>query len=61
MNMTLSWKRAEAIRDLLVKLEPSLAGRVELNGRGEYEPLDAGHDESAYRTNRRIQVSPKQN
>jgi outer membrane protein OmpA-like peptidoglycan-associated protein len=59
MNMTLSWKRAEAIRDLLVKLEPSLAGRVELNGRGEYEPLDPGHDENAYRTNRRIQVSPK--
>ena len=59
LNMTLSWKRAETIRDILVMLEPSLAGRMELNGRGEYEPLDPGNDESAYRTNRRIQVFPK--
>jgi outer membrane protein OmpA-like peptidoglycan-associated protein len=58
-NMALSWKRAAAIRDILLIIEPSLAGRMELNGRGEYEPLDPAHNQSAYRTNRRIQVRPR--
>jgi outer membrane protein OmpA-like peptidoglycan-associated protein len=59
MNMALSWKRATVTREILVRLEPSLAGRLELDGRGENEPLDPRNDESAYRTNRRIQVLPK--
>jgi outer membrane protein OmpA-like peptidoglycan-associated protein len=55
-NMALSVSRATAIREILVGAEPSLEGRLETAGRGEYEPLDTARTESAYRTNRRIQV-----
>lgn len=58
-NMALSWRRATAVRGMLESLQPSLKGRLDISGRGETEPLDAGHDEQAYRANRRIQVLPK--
>lgn len=58
-NMTLSWQRGTAIRNMLQSMQPTLKGRLDVSGRGELEPLDPGHDENAYRTNRRVQVVPK--
>jgi outer membrane protein OmpA-like peptidoglycan-associated protein len=55
-NLALSKQRAEAIYQGVVLLEPSLEGRVDVIGRGEYEPIDPGQDERAHRTNRRLQV-----
>ncbi len=55
-NMTLSWQRAEAIYEDVLRAEPSLKGRVEVSGRGEYDPLDLGTDDNAYRANRRLEV-----
>jgi outer membrane protein OmpA-like peptidoglycan-associated protein len=60
MNMALSWQRATAIYEEVVRAEPSLKKRIEVSGRGEYEPLDSGTDEAAYRANRRLQVLEKQ-
>jgi outer membrane protein OmpA-like peptidoglycan-associated protein len=60
MNMTLSWQRATAIYEEVLRADPSMKGRIEVSGRGEYEPLDAGTDEAAYRANRRLQVLLKQ-
>jgi len=58
-NMALSWRRAEAIRDTLLIIEPSLANRLEVDGKGENEPLEVGSDEAAHRANRRLQVLRK--
>lgn len=58
-NMALSWRRATAVRGMLQSVQPSLKGRLDISGRGETEPLDTGHDDGAYRANRRIQVLPK--
>jgi outer membrane protein OmpA-like peptidoglycan-associated protein len=55
-NLILSKRRAEAIYQAVVAIEPSLRGRIEVTGRGSSEPLDPGHDERAYRANRRLQV-----
>jgi peptidoglycan-associated lipoprotein len=55
-NLILSRRRAEAIYQAVVAIEPSLKGRIEVTGRGSAEPLDPGHDERAYRANRRLQV-----
>jgi outer membrane protein OmpA-like peptidoglycan-associated protein len=40
----------------VVLLQPSLHGRIDVVGRGSSEPIDPGHDEEAYRANRRLQV-----
>lgn len=56
MNMALSWARAEAIYKEVLQIDPSLKGRVEVNGRGEYDLLDRGYDDNAHRANRRLQV-----
>jgi outer membrane protein OmpA-like peptidoglycan-associated protein len=40
----------------VVLLQPSLRRRIDVIGRGSSEPIDAGHDENAYRANRRLQV-----
>lgn len=60
MNMTLSWQRATAIYEEVLRADPSMKGRIEVNGRGEYDPIDFGTDEDAYHANRRLQVLLKQ-
>jgi len=55
-NMNLSQQRAAAVRDQLTALQPSLAGRIEAEGRGELEPIDAGTSERAYNNNRRLEI-----
>jgi outer membrane protein OmpA-like peptidoglycan-associated protein len=55
-NIVLSKRRAEAMAQAVVVLQPSLQGRIDVIGRGSSEPIDPGHDESAYRANRRLQV-----
>jgi outer membrane protein OmpA-like peptidoglycan-associated protein len=55
-NLALSKRRAEALTQAVVLLQPSLQGRIEAVGRGSSEPIDQGHDENAYRANRRLQV-----
>jgi outer membrane protein OmpA-like peptidoglycan-associated protein len=55
-NLALSSRRAETIYDSVVVLRPELRDRVEIIGRGEYEPLVRRSDEEAHRANRRLQV-----
>jgi outer membrane protein OmpA-like peptidoglycan-associated protein len=55
-NIVLSKRRAEAMAQAVVLLQPSLHGRIDVVGRGSSEPIDPGHDEEAYRANRRLQV-----
>jgi outer membrane protein OmpA-like peptidoglycan-associated protein len=55
-NMELSRRRAEAMYQDVILVEPSLRGRVDTDGRGSHEPLDPGTSEEALRTNRRLQV-----
>jgi outer membrane protein OmpA-like peptidoglycan-associated protein len=55
-NLVLSKRRAQAIYEQVVALEPNLGGRIEVTGRGSSDPIDPGHDERAYRANRRLQV-----
>lgn len=55
-NVVLSKRRAEAMSQAVVLLQPSLHGRIDVIGRGSSEPIDPGHDEEAYRANRRLQV-----
>ncbi len=55
-NLGLSLQRAEAMREIVNTLEPSLKGRIRVEGRGAREPIDLGGDERALRANRRLQV-----
>jgi outer membrane protein OmpA-like peptidoglycan-associated protein len=55
-NLGLSLERAEAISERVVALEPSLKGRIHVEGHGSREPIDTGTDERALRANRRLQV-----
>ena len=55
-NIVLSKRRAETMVQAVVLLQPSLQGRIDVIGRGSSEPIDPGHDEDAYRANRRLQV-----
>jgi outer membrane protein OmpA-like peptidoglycan-associated protein len=55
-NMELSRRRAQALSQAIVAIEPLLRGRVDTIGRGESEPLDTGFTENAHRANRRLQV-----
>jgi outer membrane protein OmpA-like peptidoglycan-associated protein len=55
-NVELSRRRAEAIYQTVVAMEPALSGRIRIEGRGSSEPLNPGHDEHAYQANRRLQV-----
>jgi len=55
-NIVLSKQRAEVISQAVIRIETTLQGRIEVDGRGSSEPLDSGHDERAYRANRRLQV-----
>lgn len=56
LNVSLSLQRAEAMSQSVIALEPSLAGRIRVEGHGAREPIDAGSDERALRANRRLQV-----
>ena len=55
-NLELSRQRAEAIRQSVVLLEPELEGRIDIVGRGAYEPIAYENNEQAWRANRRLQV-----
>lgn len=55
-NMELSGRRSQALSRNIVAMEPSLAGRIDTMGRGEFEPLDPRDTEDAHRVNRRLQV-----
>lgn len=55
-NMELSRQRAAAMYRDVILVEPSLQGRVDIDGRGAHEPLDPGTTEEALRANRRLQV-----
>ncbi len=55
-NMTLSRERAQAMYGEVIRLEPPLQGRIEVDGRGAREPIDPGPGPEALRANRRLQV-----
>jgi outer membrane protein OmpA-like peptidoglycan-associated protein len=55
-NDTLSLRRAERVRDELVKVGIA-ADRIRVEGRGEREPLVATADEVAEPRNRRVEIS----
>lgn len=55
-NMTLSRERAQTMSLEVTRLEPSLQGRIEVDGRGSREPIDPGTGPDALRANRRLQV-----
>ncbi|MGH2600264.1 MAG: OmpA family protein [Dehalococcoidia bacterium] len=55
-NDTLSVRRAERVRDELVKVGIA-ADRIRVTGRGEREPLVATADEVAEERNRRVEIS----
>ena len=55
-NVTLSRERAQAMYRDVILLEPSLEGRIAVDGRGSHEPIDRGTDPEALRANRRLQV-----
>ena len=55
-NLRLSRLRAEAIRDQVLALEPGLAGRIEVQGRGEEEPRSFGLTAADHRANRRLEI-----
>jgi peptidoglycan-associated lipoprotein len=53
-NIALGERRAEAVRSYLAELGIA-AGRMETVSYGEERPLDAGHDETAWVKNRRVE------
>jgi outer membrane protein OmpA-like peptidoglycan-associated protein len=55
-NVSLSLQRAQAISQMVSTLEPTLKGRILVEGHGAREPIDLGSDENAMRANRRLQV-----
>ena len=55
-NVDLSLQRADAISQSVVALEPSLRGRIKVEGHGAREPIVTGADAGALRANRRLQV-----
>jgi peptidoglycan-associated lipoprotein len=57
-NYALAQRRADAARDFLKNLGIE-ARRLETVSYGEDRPLDAGHDESAWSKNRRVDFEPR--
>lgn len=53
-NISLGERRAEAVRSYLLELGID-AGRMETVSYGEEQPVDAGHDETAWMKNRRVE------
>jgi outer membrane protein OmpA-like peptidoglycan-associated protein len=58
-NTELSRRRADAMRNAVVQIEPALAGRIDTEGRGSSEPVDSGTGLAAMQANRRLQVLQK--
>ncbi len=58
-NRDLSLERAKAIYEAVIRLEPSLEGRISVTGRGESDPIELGDSEDAHRANRRLQILVK--
>jgi outer membrane protein OmpA-like peptidoglycan-associated protein len=56
MNQVLSERRAEAVRDLLVRRHAIAPARLEVMGFGEAAPLVPTGDDRAEPRNRRVQV-----
>ena len=55
-NMYLSLRRAEAIRDSIIAMQPNLAGRIVVKGKGEEQPRSFGTTPADHRANRRLEV-----
>jgi len=55
-NMSLGEHRADAVRAYLVGLGID-ASRIQTKSYGEEKPLNAGHDESSWRVNRRVEFA----
>ncbi|MBT8079250.1 MAG: OmpA family protein [Gammaproteobacteria bacterium] len=58
-NKLLSRRRAYAVYEIVVGIEPGLEGRISVKGMGESEPIEPGNTEEAHRANRRLQVIVK--
>jgi outer membrane protein OmpA-like peptidoglycan-associated protein len=54
--MTLSIRRAEAIRDSIIAIRPNLTGRIAVKGKGEEQPRSFGTTAADHRANRRLEV-----
>ena len=55
-NFDLSLRRASSLRDYLVERFGFRAGRIQVEGRGEREPLAAGDSASDHARNRRVEI-----
>lgn len=55
-NMLLSVRRADAVYQEIIELQPMLKGRIKTMGKGEEEPLSRGNSEVDHRSNRRLEV-----
>ena len=55
-NQTLSERRAQSVRDAVLTLQGTVAGRVDAIGKGEREPLITARSEADHRVNRRVEV-----
>ena len=55
-NLNLSLARAQAIRNRVLDLQPDLAGRISVAGKGETQPLSLGTEESDHQINRRLEI-----
>jgi hypothetical protein len=54
-NEALARRRAEEVRALMVERHPQLSERIEIEGRGEWDPLVRGDDDEAKAQNRRVE------
>ncbi len=55
-NLALSRRRAAAVRELLVSMNPDLDKKLKADGRGASEPIYKGNSEDDHRLNRRLEV-----
>ncbi|MGA7802967.1 MAG: peptidoglycan-associated lipoprotein Pal [Gammaproteobacteria bacterium] len=54
-NIALGWRRAQAVRQLMV-VQGVNADQITMISYGEEHPAVVGHDESAWRYNRRVEI-----
>ena len=55
-NFDLSFKRAKTLRDYLVERFGFHESRIQVEGRGEQEPLSKGDSPSDHARNRRVEI-----